>query len=100
MNDPTQRHTPAPPHNDAALRAALERLRREGSAMRAQHPEPGARADQVVTELEEQLHDSDATLQDALRKRVQTAMRDFEAEHPDFTAALGQFLAALGNMGI
>lgn len=93
-----------PPHtaaDNATLKTALERLRGESATLGSDGQQPGARAESLVSELEQQLDATDTSdLREAMRHRVQGAIREFETEHPAFTAALGQFLEALGSMGI
>ncbi|MDN5873751.1 MAG: DUF4404 family protein [Sinobacteraceae bacterium] len=95
-------HDPDQPATDkSAMQSALDRLREAGTALGSQ---PGSHADhaaQLVAELEQQVQNNNTPdLREAMRQRVQASIHEFEAEHPDFTAALSQFLLALGSMGI
>ncbi|HEX7380616.1 MAG TPA: DUF4404 family protein [Nevskiaceae bacterium] len=97
MNDDSPHDAP----RNMALQKALEKLRREGEALRSARPELAERVEPMLAELERRVRDNDTRdLQNALRHRVKAAVRDFAAEHPRFTAALTDVLAVLGNTGI
>lgn len=98
MNDDPPRNNPA---QNSALLTALEKLRREGSALRSAKPAVAERVEPMLAELEHRVRANDTgALQNDLRRRMEMAVRDFAADHPRLTAALTEVLAVLGNTGI
>lgn len=87
--------------DQSGIREALRGLRQEASAASGSDPEDRARIEELISDLERQsLQPDDVALQSDLQQRVLDTIREFEATHPHFTAALGQLMAALSNTGI
>lgn len=84
-----------------AVEAALRQLQQEHAQNRYRDPQSQARAQQLIADLERQLQrPGSAEAQSDLHRRVTEAVREFEVEHPQLTAAFSQIISALSGMGI
>ncbi len=84
-----------------AVETALKQLQQEHAQSRYRDPQSQARAQQLIADLERQLqHPDSAEAQKDLHQRVTEAVREFEVEHPQLTAAFTQIISAFAGMGI
>jgi len=84
-----------------AVEAALKQLQQEHAQSRYRDPQSQAQAQQLIADLERQLqHPDSAEARADLHQRATAAIREFEVEHPQLTAALTQIVSAFSSMGI
>lgn len=84
-----------------AMEAALKKLQQEHAQSHYRDPKSQARTQQLIADLERQLqHPDSAEAQADLHQRTTAAIREFEVEHPQLTAAFSQIVSALSGMGI
>lgn len=84
-----------------SIHAALARLRAEHARNAYRDPQARARTEDLIAEMELQLQRTDDSgRREALRQRLAASVREFEAEHPQLTAALSQVVSLLSGMGI
>jgi hypothetical protein len=82
---------------------ALKTLRAELADAEGLDPSSRAELERVADDLERQLHTRPAEEShdaEPLAGRLQDAVQEFGAEHPQITGAVNQVAAALANLGI
>jgi len=83
------------------IQTALARLRAEHARNAYRDAQARARTEDLISELEQQLQrNDDSGRREALRQRLAASVSEFEAEHPQLTAALSQVVSLLSGMGI
>lgn len=83
--------------------AALRTLQAELSDAEQLDDQSRAALQQVAGEIQQQLGGAHALTSDeseTLAQRLQDAVLEFEAEHPQLTSTVNQVAAALANLGI
>lgn len=84
------------PKDSEELGIAIAELRRELAALDAGDSAARARIEQLMAQIEGQLHEAPESLQQSFADTI----REFEVEHPRLTAALERVMLALSSMGI
>jgi hypothetical protein len=81
---------------------ALKTLRAELADAEGLDPASRAELERVTDDVERQLQGGASTPDDSepLAGRLQDAVQEFGAEHPQITGAVNQVAAALANLGI
>jgi hypothetical protein len=81
---------------------ALNTLRAELADAQGLDASSRAELERVTDDLEQQLHAGPIAADDSepLAGRLQDAVQEFGAEHPQITGAVNQVAAALANLGI
>lgn len=79
----------------------LEKLRNEINNIAAEDTESREKLNQIISELEAQLENTDGEVQDeGVLTSVRDAIEHFETDHPRATAILNDIMVTLSNMGI
>lgn len=79
----------------------LKKLRNEINNIAADDTESREKLNQIISELESQLENTDGKVQDeGVLTSIRETIEHFETDHPRATAILNDIMVTLSNMGI
>lgn len=86
--------------SEQKLREEITKLRAEIDQIATGDQISRDRLNQLISEIEQRLEQTDDEADGSLTERVRESIRQFETEHPRTTNILNDIMVTLSNMGI